>query len=1070
MKQFFIVSFCLLLGSAGCWKDDLTPQINNDTQCEGAAPQADLQDGVCAGALKVCHTPTLEWVEPDYTAITGFEATEATCDGVDNDCDGTIDEELTSAFYPDLDDDGYGDLTAEAVMACAKPEGHVSDHTDCDDTSDQRNPGASEICDGLDNDCDGDVDEDLPTQVWYVDADDDGYGAADDTGTEACGTLMGRVLNNLDCDDTQDTISPDATELCDGLDNNCDEVIDDDAADRTLWYEDVDGDGFGDSAVSELACEAPMGYVADGSDCALQDGNHWADCMTCVDLDGDAYGAGCDLGDDCDDSADTGPACRDTCGIFFRDADGDGRGSAPETITACTVPTGYVSDSTDCDDASAMHWSDCGVCIDLDGDGFGVDCNLGSDCDDNVDTGAGCHDSCAMYYEDQDTDGYGDASRSVLRCVVPTGYVSNSSDCAPNDGEHWNDCTECVDTDGDGYGVGCDQGLDCDDSLTTGGACNDSCSDWYRDADGDTYGDASNVLAACSQPAGFVTNHTDCDDTRAAVNPGATEVCNGVDDNCVGGIDEGLTAPLCAKQSGVCAGARQTCGGTSGWLACTDANYLAWNAAYEPTEATCDGLDNDCDASVDEGVQTSYYPDADGDTYGSSTATAVMACTAPANHVLNHTDCDDTRAAVHPGATELCDGLDNDCDASTDDGSAEAWLGQACDGTDADLCNEGTFSCTLGAKTCSDPNDIDLDLCDGLDNDCDGVIDAGTCGANASCYDAGGTQAATCECDSGYVELPAEPGVCHEALQPDVGDLVITEVMIQPTNSATTIDGQYFEIYNTTDATLVLTDIGFYVTDGLLDATSEVGVAILLAPKARWIIGANATPAENGGLTVDHEFTTMVQLYSLGGGIEIYRVSSNTLIDDILWDDTWNHAVGASLSLSPGATDADIVTLNDEGAHWCHTRFTTYGTGDHGTPGAGNDHCLVQWCKLQWPPDTATTAGTATENIFGQVYEPGVTDAGGQGDFIVAQLGYGGSGTPADGTWTWFDAVYNVDSGNNDEYRQTLTIATPGDYDYAYRMSLDGGLTHVYCDTDGVHGYGGAGVYDFAFNGALTVN
>ncbi|MBU1239311.1 hypothetical protein KJ865_06345, partial [Myxococcota bacterium] len=353
---------------------------------------------------------------------------------------------------------------------------------------------------------------------------------------------------------------------------------------------------------------------------------------------------------------------------------------------------------------------------------------------------------------------------------------------------------------------------------------------------------------------------------------------------------------------------------------------------------------------------------------------------------------------------------------------------------------------------------------------CDTIVDAGVCQANASCFDDGGAQTATCECDSGYVEIPAEPGVCHEAQQPLVGELVITEVMIEPTHATSVLDGQYFEMFNTLDATMDLSDVGFYVTDGTLDATSEVGVPTLMGPKERWVVGANATFADNGNLVVDHEFTAMIELNTVGSGIEIYRVSDDAVLDDILWDATWNHASGASLSLSPGAADADISTLNDDGAHWCHTRFTTYGLGDHGTPGNGNDHCLVQWCNTQSPASTTTDPNVATENIYGQVYEPGNTNVAGQGSFITAQLGYGGDGTAADETWTWVAATYNVDVGNNDEYMQTLTVATAGDYDYAYRMSMDGGLSHVYCDTNGTHGYSGADTYAPADNGDLTVN
>ena len=89
----------------------------------------------------------------------------------------------------------------------------------------------------------------------------------------------------------------------------------------------------------------------------------------------------------------------------------------------------------------------------------------------------------------------------------------------------------------------------------------------------------------------------DCNDNNPAINPGATEVCNGVDDNCVGGIDEGLTAPQAEKQDGVCAGSVQVCTGTGDWVE-PDYTSLPY---YEAEETRCDTLDNDCNGQVDEG-------------------------------------------------------------------------------------------------------------------------------------------------------------------------------------------------------------------------------------------------------------------------------------------------------------------------------------------------------------------------------------------------------------------------------------------------------------------------------------
>ncbi|MFN7147516.1 MAG: putative metal-binding motif-containing protein, partial [Myxococcota bacterium] len=233
-----------------------------------------------------------------------------------------------------------------------------------------------------------------------ADADDDGYTAA------------------IDCDDARASVHPDAEEVCDGLDQDCDGEIDEDASDMATFAGDADGDGYGDAAYDIVACEAPAGYAAEAGDCDDADarvhpGAPEADCTDPADYncdgsvafaDADADGvAACE---DCDDTrADVAPGAVEVCdpddvdedcsgaaddadpGVDtttyehgWRDGDGDGYGNPEGFVAACDIGLGFVDNGDDCDDMrAAVSPAATEVCDD----------GLDNDCDGTIDEDCG---------------------------------------------------------------------------------------------------------------------------------------------------------------------------------------------------------------------------------------------------------------------------------------------------------------------------------------------------------------------------------------------------------------------------------------------------------------------------------------------------------------------------------------------------------------------------------------------------------------------------------------------------------------------------------------------------------
>ncbi|MEN9394377.1 MAG: hypothetical protein RL362_598, partial [Bacteroidota bacterium] len=415
-----------------------------------------------------------------------------------------------NTYFQDIDNDGYGnvELTADA---CIAPNGYVSNFDDCDDNNADLNAGAIEICNGIDDNCDGESDE-YVMNTYYLDADQDGFGNLNEM-MMSCDLPAGYVINsddcddnlilyadfdmdgfggsNLDacglehsddCDDLSNLINPDGLEVCNEVDDNCDGSIDENV--QSTFYADLDLDGYGNLDSPIYACSVSNGVVDNGDDC---DDNNASIYPTAAEI--------CNLIDDnCNFEVDEFVQVS-----FYQDLDADGFGNANEMILSCYATEGYVANNEDCDDGVVTY-------ADLDLDGYGnldspiYACSVsngvvdsGDDCDDNnasiYPTAAEiCNlidDNCnfevdefvqVSYYQDLDADGFGNANEMILSCYATEAYVANDEDC--------------------------------DDSVIT-----------FADSDGDGFG--SDLLVSCG-----VLNADDCDDSNANSYPNATELCD----------------------------------------------------------------------------------------------------------------------------------------------------------------------------------------------------------------------------------------------------------------------------------------------------------------------------------------------------------------------------------------------------------------------------------------------------------------------------------------------------------------------------------------------------------------
>ncbi|GMV38872.1 MAG: hypothetical protein AMXMBFR64_05880 [Myxococcales bacterium] len=301
-------------------------------------------------------------------------------------------------------------------------------------------------------------------------------------------------------------------------------------------------------------------------------------------------------------------------------------------------------------------------------------------------------------------------------------------------------------------------------------------------------------------------------------------------------------------------------------------------------------------------------------------------------------------------------------------------------------------------------------------------------------------------------------GQCVEAAPlPKAGEIVITEIMIDPHFDLADNTAEWFEVVNVSSGARSLT--GCTLVDNSGNPTT---LGVLEIPAGGLALFA-ASATNNGGIEPDALFG-----FGLGNSEDFIRIScGGTVIDEVAWGGSSTVPIGQARasSLSPSAFDA---VANDDGANWCLSGIMYYqGTGgtagdNYGTPGALNPACpvldlTVDWCRLQWPLDTEELAGTPV-TIYGRVFDEGVTDLTDGVDLdqmLVGEAGYGPDESDPDGNpeWVWAAAQANpvwsagtAGEPGNDEYLASIIAPAPGVWDHAFRFSLDGGDTWTYCD------------------------